>query len=525
MRALRPGRTPATGTRRDPLGAALLVLIAALALAAPAQAEVIGKDGRVNVPPRLSEIARGVGLLYNAPAEFACTAFCLAPDIIATSAHCLLRKRGHNGPVKLADFRFSPDGPFSSGAVDRLDLKLVSDEQPRLSFLAGASRGGAAISQQAQDFAIARLSAPSCEGRALELAQPTRKQIARAAQENSLFMIGYHGDRLLIEKWYSPDCAVRSRNSRYFLASQRREMRRAPFLLAHTCDMSEGASGAPIFMQTAQGPRVIAINSGSVGHVEYRQGANGKQRVIARRSTNLAVLVSAFAASLPRFIAEHLLADEAEFRALQRALKARGLYTRAIDGIYGRGTRSAILAREKEQGLAPLGLPTRELLEGLRGHARGISDHRGRYRGGHGKRAFPLIHPPSLTRLRARLAAPRRNREHPSCANPRTKREAGHGLPLLSCARLRAGAAQRAAATARLAMTETRLARYSASPCRSESISSGSVAMPASASALQLPASACSICECRKTPSLPAPVTATRTEPSASCAAKTPHIA
>lgn len=366
MRALRPGRTPATGTRRDPLGAALLVLIAALALAAPAQAEVIGKDGRVNVPPRLSEIARGVGLLYNAPAEFACTAFCLAPDIIATSAHCLLRKRGHNGPVKLADFRFSPDGPFSSGAVDRLDLKLVSDEQPRLSFLAGASRGGAAISQQAQDFAIARLSAPSCEGRALELAQPTRKQIARAAQENSLFMIGYHGDRLLIEKWYSPDCAVRSRNSRYFLASQRREMRRAPFLLAHTCDMSEGASGAPIFMQTAQGPRVIAINSGSVGHVEYRQGANGKQRVIARRSTNLAVLVSAFAASLPRFIAEHLLADEAEFRALQRALKARGLYTRAIDGIYGRGTRSAILAREKEQGLAPLGLPTRELLEGLR---------------------------------------------------------------------------------------------------------------------------------------------------------------
>src|SRR5690606_13619824 len=69
---------------------------------------------------------------------------------------------------------------------------------------------------------------------------------------------------------------------------------------------------------------------------------------------------------------------------------------------------------------------------------------------------------------------------------------------------------QPAAVTARLAITEIRCARYSADAWMSVFSPSGEIFTPLAASGLQLADSAASSSAERKTPSWPAPVTATR---------------
>ncbi|MFN0264734.1 trypsin-like peptidase domain-containing protein [Tepidamorphus sp. 3E244] len=347
------------------LGLCLVVLCAATA----AHADVIDEDDRVEVPQEYRRLAEGVGLLYNTNASFACTAFCVARDVIATNAHCLIRQRVDAKPVMSKDFRFSLHGPLAGYEESRLTLRAVSDDQPRLSFAAGGFSNGASISSQAGDWAFAKLQFGICEKRELKIGEADIDELTKAGRDKRLFMIGYHGDKMLVEKWLSPDCTVRSPEDRkYFLPSQRREMRRAGVQLPHTCDMTEGASGSPIFLKEPESEdySVVAINSGSVGHVRYRESANGRSRkVLARNVTNLSVMSTAFARQLERFSGEDLLHDIEDFRQLQALLKEKGYYRSKIDGLYGPGTRAAIVAREKELGLVSLGMPTLSLLRDL----------------------------------------------------------------------------------------------------------------------------------------------------------------
>ena len=188
--------------------------------------------------------------------------------------------------------------------------------------------------------------------------------VSKAAKRGALFMIGYHGDKGGGSRWLSPSCGVRSTTSRrYFLSSQRRALKARGTVLPHTCDTKKGSSGAPIFMETASGPKVIAINAGTTGYALYRRvRGSRRKRSVYTRSSNVSVLSHAFLHGLERFKTERLLNGLDEVKQLQTHLKASGLYKSAVDGIYGRGTRDAILTFEKQNDLAPLGLPTRELL-------------------------------------------------------------------------------------------------------------------------------------------------------------------
>ncbi|MEZ5876958.1 MAG: trypsin-like peptidase domain-containing protein [Tepidamorphaceae bacterium] len=305
-------------------------------------------------------------MLTTAEASFACTAFCVATDAIATNAHCPLRERGPNGPVQLGDMRFSL---FAGGGNRHPALFAGTCQRGPAAPLrsAGTARRRGDLPAQSGDWALAKLKTAVCRGRELELAGAPYDEIARAAKEKRLFMIGYQGDKMLIEKWLSP-CGIRSPGDRkHFLASQRRTISRSGTLLPHTCDMYEGASGSPLIMERDGKYSVVAMNSGGAGFSEYRQTADGsRRRVVASRMTNLAVLASAFAPSLERFRNEKLLRNIGEFEEPANPLKDKGYYRSAIDGLYGPGTRRAIVTREKELGLTPLGMPTRELLLGLR---------------------------------------------------------------------------------------------------------------------------------------------------------------
>ena len=53
-------------------------------------------------------------------------------------------------------------------------------------------------------------------------------------------------------------------------------------------------------------------------------------------------------------------------REIQEELKARGYYTSAVDGLYGRGTRKAIREFQQDEGLSVTGQPSEDLLTYLR---------------------------------------------------------------------------------------------------------------------------------------------------------------
>ena len=48
---------------------------------------VFGDDQRVPLPQSLREAGSKLGVLYDSRSHSVCTAFCVAPDVVATAAH------------------------------------------------------------------------------------------------------------------------------------------------------------------------------------------------------------------------------------------------------------------------------------------------------------------------------------------------------------------------------------------------------------------------------------------------------
>jgi protease YdgD len=67
---------------------------------------VFGRDDRTALPAKYRSLREKIGLLFNLRSRTVCTAFCLAPDIVATAGHCLFSIAGER-PPRLADFWFA----------------------------------------------------------------------------------------------------------------------------------------------------------------------------------------------------------------------------------------------------------------------------------------------------------------------------------------------------------------------------------------------------------------------------------
>src|SRR5436190_14011424 len=67
---------------------------------------VFGSDDRVPTPAKYKDVQEKIGLLINLRRRTVCTAFCVAPDVIATAGHCLLGTGGEK-PARFADFYFA----------------------------------------------------------------------------------------------------------------------------------------------------------------------------------------------------------------------------------------------------------------------------------------------------------------------------------------------------------------------------------------------------------------------------------
>src|SRR5215468_4744195 len=61
-------------------------------------AAVFGNDDRIPLPAKYKDLQEKIGLLFNPRSRMVCTAFCVAPDIVATAGHCLFRIAGEQAP-------------------------------------------------------------------------------------------------------------------------------------------------------------------------------------------------------------------------------------------------------------------------------------------------------------------------------------------------------------------------------------------------------------------------------------------
>jgi protease YdgD len=293
-----------------------------------------------------------------------CSAFCVAPAVIATAAHCVATSSPQGARLRAADFYFA----------------RAYDSERDYSRIEGYAAGSTAQHiytgefrlnvrppiDAARDWALVRLERPVCRQGGLPVRPATSDDILEMAKAGRLFSISYHRD---LPSW-TPTYAGPCHAARDFGASTWQaiapDFESPDEIILHTCDTGGASSGSPIFSETPDGPVVVAINVGTYvqSRVITQQG-----KVTSRQQTetiaNTAVNARVFADQIAAFEAANILRAGNPIRQLQEHLAALGYYGGRADGDYGPVLKAAIVDYEKARGLPSTGLATAPLLSRL----------------------------------------------------------------------------------------------------------------------------------------------------------------
>jgi Putative peptidoglycan binding domain/Trypsin len=328
-------------------------------------AAIFGADDRMPLPTKYRGLQEKMGLLFNPRSRMVCTAFCVAPDIVATAGHCLFRIAGER-PPRIADFWFARNYDVVRDYARVAGHARGTTAQHVMS-------GAASLNMRppidaTRDWAFVRLERKACSKGVLPVRPlPTEEIIAEAAAKHA-FQVAYHRDFTPWKLAYASPCGI----SRTFEGADWKTIAQdfadADALLLHTCDTGGASSGSPILLDTPRGPEVIGINVGTYvqSKVEMLDG-QVTRRFKAETVANTGVSATAFAAKLEAFQHAVILEKPAQVRHLQEALRQLQLYAGPLDGAYGAMLRAAIEAYEKANGMTVTGLATEELLKRLGG--------------------------------------------------------------------------------------------------------------------------------------------------------------
>ncbi|HWB45693.1 MAG TPA: peptidoglycan-binding protein [Hyphomicrobiaceae bacterium] len=328
---------------------------------------VFGKDDRTHLPAKYRALREKIGLLFNLRSRTVCTAFCVAPDIIATASHCLFSTAGERAP-RLADFWFARN---YDAAREYARIAGHNTRSAAQHVMAGSTHLNVHPPIDAtRDWALVRLARPICSKGVLAVRALPAEQIEKEAAAKRVFQISYHRDFTPWKPAYSHPCrAGRNFGSGGWTALSR-DFYEPSLLVLHTCDTGGASSGSPLLLETAHGPEVIGINVGT--YVQSRvliHDGQVTERLKADTVANTAVAAAAFAGMLDTFRHAAILSSRQRIRELQGALKKHGFYAGPADGVYGPELRRAIEAYERAQGLPATGLATQTLLKRLSGGA------------------------------------------------------------------------------------------------------------------------------------------------------------
>jgi Trypsin-like peptidase domain/Putative peptidoglycan binding domain len=329
-----------------------------LATTPGAGAAVFASDDRTAVPHRLQPVAEMTGLLFNNQSRTVCSAFCVADNLIATAAHCMAR--GQAAPPRYSAFRFARNFDRSrtfvqiEGATSGTAAQHVLTGDFKLSVRPPIDA--------ASDWALVRVPADTCPVKSLQIRVLPLDEIIAEANAGRVFQIAYHRDILPWRPVYSTPCPVARDYDIAGWSAIAADFTSPEQMILHTCDTGGASSGSPLFLDTADGPVVIAMNVGT--YVQLRMAAQGPAP--ARQKTeivaNTAINASAFATHVEMMRTAQILTASSEIRALQERLKSSQLYTGRLDGVYGPALKAAIETYEKTTGMSVIGLPTRSLV-------------------------------------------------------------------------------------------------------------------------------------------------------------------
>lgn len=320
---------------------------------------VLGKDTRTGIPFKYRSLRGGMGLLHKPNSKFSCSAFCVAPDVIATAAHCVLSgKKGKKRP-EVSKIYFYPYKP-RRGRFGRRSIAIgQNDLVPRNMFSDAPfyRKFRTSIKNFKYDWALLKLRSRTCDGHSLVVKSAYRSTLHKASKTGRIFQIAFHGDkgkmRLL---YYSGVCRLRIRSG----------YSRAPKVLKHDCDTANGSSGSPIFMQTSAGPVVIGINTGSITTRKVlRRNGRIVKRFKKKSVINTAVNARVFKDKIDKLAEVTIYFGTVKLVQLQKLLKKKKFYNSKVDGIYGPGTRAAIMAYQRLSGMPVSGFPSVRLLSAL----------------------------------------------------------------------------------------------------------------------------------------------------------------
>lgn len=240
---------------------ALLALAAVAAFSSSGHAAVFGTDERRPLDAHTAPLAEKIGTLTAMSTGALCTAFCVAPDAIATASHCVFGTSVSAGP-RLRDLDFKLGAGTSSERASGLDgARSVSQDQSIISGtqqLAVAPPIGAA-----QDWAVAKLDTPICSSGGLAIATPAQPAIAVEGARGEIYQVAIHADLPGAQLRLGGPCAVYNEFPTVPRAALARDFKSLDAIVFHTCDTGGGSSGSPLLVDGPSGPEVIAMNVGT----------------------------------------------------------------------------------------------------------------------------------------------------------------------------------------------------------------------------------------------------------------------
>lgn len=290
---------------------AALAIAAVAAFSSPGRAAVFGSDDRAPLTSADADLRDKIGTLVSSHNGAFCTAFCVAPDVIATASHCLYGTAATPGPnLKDLTFKTASSGPVSvaSPGTPLARSRVTLQSQKSQTVISGTTRLRTAPPiGAAQDWAVARLDAPACKSGGLRLSERTSNEVITAAKSGALYQIAVHADLPDSKLRRGMPCAVHSAFPNADEAAIARDFAAPDKIVFHTCDTGGGSSGSPMLIDTPAGPEVVAINVGT--YVLSRAVTTAKEPGIrdgnaapaSEPIANTAIAIGAIKAALAQF--------------------------------------------------------------------------------------------------------------------------------------------------------------------------------------------------------------------------------
>jgi hypothetical protein len=343
---------------------AVLAIAAGVSVSGSSPAAVFGSDERRPLAAAEADLEAKIGTLVSLENGAYCTAFCIAPDMIATASHCLFGTAA-TAPPKLKDLVFKTAAATALMTATPLAGRATAAQSQNV--ISGTTRLAVVPPiGAARDWAVARLDAPVCKSGGITLSERPAAEIRAEADKGSIYQIAVHADLPSSNLYYGGPCAV---HSSFPSADDRiiaRDFANPDAILFHTCDTGGGSSGSPLLINTPAGPEAVAINVGTyVLSSGVTTSQNGRPRTASEAIANTAIEISAIADAMQDLRTRDLMTDASDIRRLQKLMAEKGIYDGQVSGRASPELVAAILRFEALSGRPQTGLMRRVLIAEL----------------------------------------------------------------------------------------------------------------------------------------------------------------